>query len=108
MHKISVHEAAACVIGRRGLGHNEKLSFYKQNAGAVKKTVLGTLEGKYQDRRVHSWRMWRALNDNVEAVLTGLAVRLADLKEFVGTIGYRSETLRGKVFLSELLAGSET
>jgi len=42
MHKTSIHESAAFVIGRCGLGYNE-------------------------------------------AVLTGLQVRLADLKEFVGT-----------------------
>lgn len=35
----------------------------------------------------------KALNDNIEAVLTGLQVRLADLKEFVGNIWCRSETL---------------
>jgi hypothetical protein len=51
--------------------------------------------------------MWKHLNDNVEAVLTALQVRLADLKEFVGNIWYRGEILRGEVFLQELLAGSK-
>jgi len=107
MHKISVHESAAFVIGRRGLGYNEKLSFYKQAAGAVKALAIRTLAGKYDGKRIHSWRLWKALNDNVEAVLTGLRVRLADLKEFVGNIWCRSATLRGEVFLQELLAGSK-
>lgn len=107
MHKTSIHESAAFVIGRRGLGYNEKLSFYKLSAGAVKAFVVRTLAGKYDDRRIHSWRLWKALNDNIEAVLTGLQVRLTDLKEFVGNIWYRSESLRGEVFLQQLLAGSK-
>jgi len=72
-----------------------------------KELVLGTLAEKYRNRKVHSWSLWKHLNDNVEAVLTGLQVRLADLKEFVGNIWYRGETLRGEVFLQELLAGSK-
>lgn len=107
MHKTSIHESAAFVIGRRGLGYNEKLSFYKLPHERVKAFVLGTLAEKYQNKRVHSWRLWKALNDNIEAVLTGLRVRLADLKEFVGNIWCRSATLRGEVFLQELLAGSK-
>jgi hypothetical protein len=51
--------------------------------------------------------MWKALNDNIEAILTGLQVSLADLKEFVGNIWYRGETLRGEIFLQELLVGSK-
>ena len=91
MHKISIHESAAFVIGRRGLGYNEKLSFYKQSHERVKAEVIRTLVGKYEGKRIHSWRLWKALNDNIEAVLTGLQVRLADLKEFVGNIWYRGE-----------------
>lgn len=107
MYKTSIHESAAFVIGRRGLGYNEKLSFYKLSQELVKEAVIRTLEGKYDGKRIHSWRLWKALNDNVEAVLTGLQVRLADLKEFVGNIWYRGEKIRGEVFLQELLAGSK-
>ena len=107
MYKTSIHESAAYVIGRRCLGYNEKLSFYKQNTGRVKAEVIKTLAGKYEGRRIHSWRLWKVLSDNVEAVLTGLRVSLADLKEFVGNIWYRGESLRGEVFLQELLAGSK-
>jgi IS605 OrfB family transposase len=108
MHKITIHESAAYVIGRRGMGFNEKLSFYKADAKKVKELVLGTLAiEKYQSRKVHSWSMWKHLNDNIEATLTALRVSLADLKEFVGNIWYRGETLRGEVFLQELLAGSK-
>ncbi len=107
MHKISIHESAAFVISRRGLGYNEKLSFYKLSHERIKSFLIKTLEGKYDwNKRIHSWRLWKALNDNVEAVLTGLQVSLADLKEFVGNIWCRGETLRGEVFLQELLAGS--
>jgi hypothetical protein len=108
MHKITIHESAAYVIGRRGLGFNEKLSFYKADAKKVKELVRGTLEGKYKNRKVHSWTMWKHLNDNLEAVLTALPVRLTDLKELVGNNWCRSETLRSEVFLQELLAGSKT
>lgn len=108
MHKLSIHESAAYVIGRRGLGYNEKLSFYKQEAGAVKAILLRTLAGKYQNVKHHSWRLWKALNDNVETVLTGLRVSLADLKEFAGNIRYKSGNLLGEIFLLELLAGSKT
>ena len=89
------------------MGFNEKLSFYKADAKRVKELVFGTLAAKYKNRKVHSWSMWKHLNDNIEAVLTALPARLTDLKEFVGSIGYRSETLRGEVFLQELLAGSK-
>jgi hypothetical protein len=107
MHKITIHESAAYVIGRRGMGFNDKLSFYKADAKRLKELVLKTLEGKYQSHKVHSWSMWKHLNDNIEAVLTALRVSLADLKEFVGNIWYRGETLRGEVFLQELLVGSK-
>lgn len=107
MHKITIHESAAYVIGRRGMGFNEKLSFYKADAKKVKELVLGTLAEKYRSRKAHSWTMWKHLNDNIEAVLPALRVSLADLKEFVGNIWYRGETLRGEVFLQELLAGSK-
>ena len=89
------------------MGFNEKLSFYKADAKKVKELVLGTLAEKYRNRKVHSWLMWKHLNDNIEAVLPALRVSLTDLKEFVGNIWYRGETLRGEVFLQELLAGSK-
>lgn len=107
MYKINIHESAAYVIGRRGLGYNEKLSFYKLSHKQVKEAVLGTLAEKYRNKRVHSWVLWKVLNDNIEAILTGLRVRLADLKEFAGNIRNKSENLLGKIFQQELLTGSE-
>lgn len=73
----------------------------------MKELVIGTLAEKYKNKRIRSWVLWKALNDNVEAILTGLQVSLADLKEFVGNIWYRGETLRGEIFLQELLVGSK-
>jgi len=108
MHKINIHESAAFVIGRRGMGFNEKLSFYKLSTRAVKQEVLRTLAGKYENQKHHSWRLWKTLDDNIEAILTGLRVRLADLKEFAGTIRYKSENLLGEIFLQELLIGSKS
>lgn len=107
MHKITIHESAAYVIGRRGLGFNEKLSFYKIPHECVKDLTLGTLGGKYIGKKIHSWRLWKALNDNTETVLTGPHVRLSDLKEFVGNTWCRSETLQGRIFLLEQIAGSD-
>jgi hypothetical protein len=86
MHKISIHESATYVIGRRDMGFNEKLSFYKADAKKVKELVLETLAKKYRNRKVHSWSMYKHLNNNIEIILTGLQIRLADLKEFVGNI----------------------
>lgn len=106
MHKISIHESAAYVIGRRGLNFNEKLSFYKLNTKRVKEAIFRTLAGKYKNKWVHSWVLWKALNDNIEAILTGLRVSLTDLKEFVGNIRNKSANLLGEIFLQELLVGS--
>jgi IS605 OrfB family transposase len=107
MHKVTIHESAAYVIGRRGMGFNEKLSFYKACSKRVKELVFGTLAAKYRSRKIHSWSLWKHLNDNIEATLTALPARLTDLKEFVGNSWCRSETLRGEVFLQELLAGGK-
>jgi hypothetical protein len=107
MHKVTIHESAAYVIGRRGMGFNEKLSFYKACSKRLKELVFGTLAAKYRNRKVHSWSLWKHLNDNIKATLTALPARLTDLKEFVGNSWCRSETLRGEVFLQELLAGSK-
>lgn len=106
MHKITIHESAAYVIGRRGLGFNEKLSFYKTDSKKLKELVFRTLAGKYKNKKVHSWSLWKCLNDNIDTILTGLQVSLADLKEFVGNIWYRGENLRSEIFLQELLIGS--
>lgn len=106
-YKLAIHEAAAFVIGRRGLGLNEKLSFYRCSAEAVKKFVFRTLEGKYKGGRLHSWSMWKALNDGVKAVLTGLRISPHNLKELCASICDESESLSGEVFLQQLLGGSK-
>ena len=105
-YKISIHESAAYVIGRRGLGYNEKLSFYKCKAGTVKLKVLRTLAGKYQNNKHHSWRMWKTLDDIVKAVLTGLQINLHNLNELCASICDESENLSSETFLSELIVGS--
>ena len=105
-YKINIHESAAYVIGRRGLGYNEKLSFYKCKAGAVKLKVLRTLAGKYQNNKHHSWRMWKTLDDIVKAVLTGLQINLHNLNELCASICDESENLSSETFLSELIVGS--
>jgi len=109
MHKITIHESAAYVIGRRGLGYNEKLSFYKYDSKKVKELVLRTVDmRKYKNKKVYSWTLWKHLNDNLETVLTALPVRLTDLKELVGNNWCKSGNLLGEVFLKELAIGSNT
>ena len=95
-------------MGRRGLGLNEKLSFYGCPATRVKQFVLRTLAGKYEGVRLHAWKLWKVLNDRVKAVLTGLQTSLHNLKELCATICDDSEILSGEAFLQELLAGSKT
>jgi len=91
MHRITIHEAAAYVIGRRGLGFNESLSVFGFPRKPVKQLLLRTLEGKYQEKRIHSWRLWKALKDNETAVLTELRdCKLSGLKEFDGYLRGKS------------------
>ncbi len=78
MYNLNTHESAAFVIGRRGMGYNEKLSLYKQDPKRVKEILLN-LAGR--DSRSHSWKLWRLLRDNYHSVLTALKFSLSDLKE---------------------------
>lgn len=102
MFGITTHESAAYVIARRGLGFNEKLSVYSCEAKRAKKKVMGTLEEKYQNKKVHSWVLW----NKVKAVLTGLRNSTCDLEELYGYFRDGSESLSGEAFLSELIVGS--
>lgn len=83
LYNLSIHESASYVIARRGLGFNEKLSLYKYPPKLVKEEVIRTLEGKYNNKRIHSWVLWRTLRDNLKAVLTGLQSRMINLQELV-------------------------
>lgn len=107
-YKLTIHESAAYVIGRRGLGFNEKLSFYGCPKSRVKSKVIRTLAEKYEGQRHHSWRLWKTLNDNVKATLTAFQLSLHNLKELCANICDESETLSSEIFLSELLVGSKT
>jgi len=84
MFNITEHEAAAYVIGRRGLGLNEKLSVYQLNPKVMKNVLFGTLqeEGQNINCRFHSWSLWKKLN-NIP-VLTGHLSSLCNLKELYG------------------------
>jgi IS605 OrfB family transposase len=65
MFNISVHEAAAYVIGRRALGFGETLSVYQWPHGEARRVVLRTLQEEGYDltRHYHSWSLWRRLRD---------------------------------------------
>ena len=65
MFNISVHEAAAYVIGRRALDFDETLSIYQWPHGEARRVVLRTMqeEGCDLTRRYHSWSLWRRLRD---------------------------------------------
>jgi IS605 OrfB family transposase len=106
MYGLSVHESAAYVIGRRGLGLNEKLSLHKQPRTRVKEAVCRHLEGK-TNKRVHSWQMWRCLRDNKKAILTGFKSSMSKLEDLGDSLFDGSESLSGEVFLQQLLAGSK-
>ena len=81
----------------------------------MKEAVLRHLEGK-KNKRVHSWVMWKTLGDNKEAVLTGLSSGMFNLKELndvsidldsLDILENEGETPSSKIFLSELVLGSE-
>lgn len=82
MFNLSVHQSASYVVGRRGLGFNEKLSLYKYPSRLVKELVLD-LAGD-STKRFHSWSLWRKLRDKEDAVLTALQGRLQSLEEGCG------------------------
>lgn len=84
MYNLSVHESASYVIARRGLRLNEKLSLYKYPSILVKEFVIKNLAGKYDNKRIHSWILWRNLRDTKRTVLTGLRNRMSSLKELDG------------------------
>ena len=113
MCNISIHESAAYVIGRRGLGFNEKLSLYRYPSKLVKELVLDHAgDGA---KRIHSWALWRALRDSYDAVLTGLQSRMSDLKESdslsavsteqADNLCYEGENPSGEIPQLELVVG---
>lgn len=103
MYNLSIHESASYVIGRRGLGFNEKLSLYKYPSKLVKELVLD-LAGD-RTKRIHSWVLWRKLRDNYKAVLTGLQSRTSNLKELDGGLCYVGENPTGKAIPLKLVGG---
>ena len=85
MHRITVHEAAAYTIGRRGLGYNETPSIFGISKKLIKQWILRTLEGKYRGKRIHNWSLWRVLKKHEKTVLTELQdCKLFGLKESDG------------------------
>jgi len=101
MYSLSIHESASYVIGRRGLGFNERLSLYKYPHEKVKELVFDHVGDK--TKRVHSWSLWRKLRDNYKAVLTGLQSRMFSLKELNGNLCYVGENPTGEVLFQELV-----
>ena len=95
MYNLPIHESASYVIGRRGLGFNEKLSLYKYPSEIVKEIVFDHVGDK--TKRIHSWALWRKLRDNYKTVLTGLQSRLFNLKELNDNLCYEGENPSGKV-----------
>ena len=102
MYGLNVHESAAYVIARRGLGYNEKLSVYKTQSKIVKDRIIRTLAEKYDGKRIHNWVLWKS----VKTVLTGLKNRMRTLQEVRDYFLDDSEILSSEAFLSELVVGS--
>ena len=115
LYNINVHQSAAYVIARRGLGYNEKLSISGFTSKKVKESVIRTHAGKYNNNRIHSWKLWKWLKDNEEAVLTGLSSSTFNLKELndsssleeLDELENEGEIPSSKIFLKELVLGSE-
>jgi len=101
MYSLSIHESAAYVIARRGLGLNEKLSLYEYPSEMVKSIVLD-LAGD-RTKRIHSWNLWRKLRDNYKAVLTELQGRMSNLKELDDNLCDVDENPTGKVVSLKLV-----
>lgn len=101
IYNLNIHESAAFVIGRRGLGFNEKLSLYNYPSNYVKELVFDLAGDK--TKRIGSWALWRKLRDNRKAVLTGLRGRMQSLKEGCGDLRYVSENLTGEALSKELV-----
>ena len=102
---MTIHESAAFVIGRRGLGFEEKLSLHGQPRTRVKEAVLRHLEGK-KHKHVSSWKMWKVLKDNWKAMLTAFKGSMLKLEDLGDSLFDGSESLSGEAFLVELLRGS--
>lgn len=114
IYKINIHESAAYVIGRRGLKFKEKLSLKGYNKKELRKQVFRTLEGKYKNRKLNSFELWKNLNDNYKAVLTGLSSNIFNLQKLddlsvceFDKLENDSENLSGKIFPLELVMGSK-
>ena len=87
MHGLSIHESASYVIGRRGLGCNERISLHRKSARLVKKCILGTLEGKYLSKHIHNWVLWKNLKVSLTAIrIEEFASSLPDLEESGGSV----------------------
>lgn len=103
MYNLSIHESASYVIGRRGLGFNEKLSLYKYPSEIVKGIVLD-LAGD-RTKRVHNWYLWRKLRDNYKAALTAIQSRTSNLKELDGSLCDMGENPIGETLQPGLVVG---
>jgi len=103
MYNLSIHESASYVIGRQGLGFNEKLSLYKYPSKYVKELVFDLVGDK--TKQIHSWALWRKLRDNYKAVLTGLQSRMSNLKELDDNLCYVGENPTSKVVPPKLVEG---
>lgn len=101
MYRLTIHQAAAYVIARRGLGFNEKLSLYRYSSKPVKELVLNHAGDR--TKRIHSWRLWRILRDNYQATLTASRSRMSGLEEPDGSLRCKGENPLGKVIFPELV-----
>ena len=99
MHNISIHESAAYVIGRRGLGFNEKISLYKFSSTLLKNVLLESLAEKYSKKRIHNWVWWKTLKSSLTATRT----RMSDLQESDVNVRSEGENPSGKILYGQLL-----
>ncbi|MGQ9631847.1 MAG: IS200/IS605 family accessory protein TnpB-related protein [bacterium] len=87
MFNVSIHEAAAYVIGRRALGFNEKLSIYRLPHREARKLAVAQTMQEADDRprrKYHSWYLWKQLR-NI-ASLTESRPSLSNPRELDGSV----------------------
>ena len=105
MYNLTTHESASYVIGRRGLGFNEKLSLHGYPSMLVKEFIIKNLAGRYNNKRIHSWVLWKTLRDNQKISQTAIQSRMSNLKELDDNLCNVSENLTSEVILLKLVGG---
>ena len=69
----------------------------------MKSEIVRTLEGKYDEKRIHNWRMWRIVKNNYKALLTAAQDSMSNLKEFDDSSCYVGESPTSEILSPQLV-----